>query len=62
MGSIANADRRDPTALRRPFHASIGLGALDASDAINADAIDLSVGGMSVRSPMLPDVGVQLGG
>ncbi|MDO9015465.1 MAG: PilZ domain-containing protein [Deltaproteobacteria bacterium] len=60
MGSIANADRRDPIALRRPFHATIGLGALDASDAINADAIDLSVSGMSVRTDMLPDVGVQM--
>jgi hypothetical protein len=60
MGSIATADRRDPIALRRPFHASIGLGPADALDAVLADAIDLSVGGMSVRSPMLPDVGVQL--
>ena len=60
MGSIATADRRDPTAARRPFHASVGLGAYDATDAIHADAIDLSVGGMSVRSPLLPDVGVQL--
>lgn len=60
MGSIANADRRDPIALRRPFHATIGLGALDASDAIHADAIDLSVSGMSVRTDMLPDVGVQM--
>jgi hypothetical protein len=60
MGSIATADRRDPTAARRPFHASVGLGAHDATDAIHADAIDLSVGGMSVRSPLLPDVGVQL--
>lgn len=60
MGSIATADRRDPTAARRPFHASVGLGAYDATDAISADAIDLSVGGMSVRSPLLPDVGVQL--
>ena len=60
MGSIATADRRDPTAARRPFHAPVGLGAYDATDAINADAIDLSVGGMSVRSPLLPEVGVQL--
>jgi hypothetical protein len=60
MGSIATADRRDPIALRRPFHASIGLGPADAVDGVRADAIDLSVGGMSVRSPMLPDVGVQL--
>jgi len=60
MGSIANADRRDPIALRRPFHATIGLGALDASDIINADAIDLSVSGMSLRTDTLPDVGVQM--
>ena len=60
MGSIATADRRDPTAARRPFHASIGVGPKDAADALHADAIDLSVGGMSVRSPLLPDVGVQL--
>lgn len=57
MGSIATADRRDPTAPRRPFTASIDLG---NDKAIQADAIDLSVGGMSVRSPLLPDLGEQL--
>ncbi len=60
MGSIATADRRDPTAPRRPFHASIDLGPEKTREAIQADAIDLSVGGMSVRSPLLPDLGEQL--
>ena len=60
MGSIATADRRAPIAARRPFHATIDFGVQDAPEAMQADAIDLSVGGMSVRSPQLPDVGVQL--
>lgn len=60
MGSIATADRRDPTAPRRPFHAAIDLGPEKSREAIHADAIDLSVGGMSVRSPLLPDLGEQL--
>lgn len=60
MGSIATADRRDPTATRRPFHASIDLDPEKTREAIVADAIDLSVGGMSVRSPLLPDLGEQL--
>ncbi len=60
MGTTAIADRRDPTAPRRPFRTTVDLAPDDDHDAWRADAMDLSINGMSVRTAILPDVGEQL--
>lgn len=60
MAMSVNTDRRDPTAPRRPFRATVDLSSTDDGDAYQADAIDLSIGGMAVRSELLPALGEQL--
>jgi PilZ domain len=60
MGTTANADRRDPTAPRRAIRATVDLTPGDERDVWQADAIDLSLGGMSMRASMLPEIGEQL--
>lgn len=60
MAMSVNTDRRDPTAPRRPFRATVDLSSTGDGDLFQADAIDLSVGGMAVRSTLLPALGEQL--
>ncbi len=61
MGTSADADRRDPTAPRRPFLGTVDLSATQDGERYQADAIDLSAGGMSLRAQLLPTVGERLG-
>lgn len=60
MGTTADADRRDPNAPRRPFLGTVDLSAVDHRERFQADAIDLSAGGMSLRAQLLPAVGERL--
>ena len=60
MGSIANADRRDPHAPRRPFQASVTFSPSAARGALRADAVDMSSTGMLLRGDEVPDVGETL--
>ena len=60
MATTAAAERRDPTAPRRPFRAAVDLADVVDQEIWQADARDLSVSGMSVRSAMLPEVGEEL--
>ena len=60
MGTTANADRRDPTAPRRAIRATVDLTPDNDREVWQADAIDLSLGGMSMRGSTLPEIGEQL--
>lgn len=60
MATTAAAERRDPSAPRRPFRAAVDLADVVDQEIWQADARDLSVSGMSVRSAMLPEVGEEL--
>jgi len=60
MGTSTDADRRDPTAPRRPFLGTVDLSATQDGERYQADAIDLSAGGMSLRAQLLPSVGERL--
>ncbi len=60
MGTTAQADRRDPTAPRRAIRATVDLSSSDDREAWQAESIDLSLGGMSLRATMLPEIGEQL--
>lgn len=61
MGTSVNADRRDPTAPRRAFKGTVDLSIPEDSERLVANAIDLSLGGMQLRAPVLPNVGERLG-
>ncbi len=58
MGSSANAERRE--ANRRRFNGTVELAFPEESECYEADAIDLSIGGMSLKTAFLPDVGSEL--
>ncbi|HEX2677436.1 MAG TPA: PilZ domain-containing protein [Polyangiales bacterium] len=53
----SNAESRRP---RIPFAASVELAHEDFDDAFEADGVDLSSGGVALRSACLPEVGEQL--
>ena len=55
MGSSANAERRE--ANRRRFNGTVELAFPEESESYEADGIDLSIGGMSLKTAFLPDVG-----
>jgi len=61
MGTTASADRRDPSAPRRTIKTTVDLTPGDERDTWQADAIDVSPRGMSMRAPVLPEVGETLG-
>ena len=61
MGTTASAERRDPSAPRRPLRTTVDIMSGDERDAWQADAIDASVRGMSMRASVLPEVGETLG-
>jgi hypothetical protein len=54
-----NQERRDEHEKRVPIRAAATL-AENRDDAFEADAVNLSRGGMSLRSPCLPDLGARL--
>jgi hypothetical protein len=58
MGTSANAERRE--ANRRRFNGTVELSLPDDAESYEADAIDLSIGGMSLKTAYLPDVGSEL--
>ncbi len=58
MGSSANAERRE--ANRRRFNGTVELAFPEESESYEADGIDLSIGGMSLKTAFLPDVGSEL--
>jgi hypothetical protein len=53
MGTSANAERRQVP--RRPFRGTVELGLPDDPEGYEADAVDLSIGGMALRTSLLPD-------
>ena len=60
MATTAAADRRDPTAPRRPFRASVDIADVVDQEIWQGDARDISVSGMSVRSALVPEIGEHL--
>ncbi|MFO0562214.1 MAG: PilZ domain-containing protein [Polyangiales bacterium] len=58
MGTSANAERREST--RRRFNGTVELALPDEAEGYEADAIDLSIGGISLKTAFLPDVGSEL--
>jgi hypothetical protein len=58
MGTSANAERRAST--RRRFNGTVELALPDETETYEADAIDLSIGGISLKTAFLPDVGSEL--
>ena len=52
-----SSERRAPTLARMPVTMSVELSHTGDPDAFEADAINLSAGGLAIRSAMLPDVG-----
>lgn len=61
MGTTASADRRDPSAPRRTIKTTVDLTPGDERDSWQADAVEVSPHGMSMRSSVLPEVGEALG-
>ncbi|MGD8861329.1 MAG: PilZ domain-containing protein [Myxococcales bacterium] len=55
-----NDDRREERPERVSVRIPVELGFGDFDDAIEADAVNISRGGLSMRSPCLPDVGERL--
>ncbi|MBI5514266.1 MAG: PilZ domain-containing protein [Deltaproteobacteria bacterium] len=53
-------DRRDPAMPRRPFRATVDLATGSHGDPFQADAMDLSTGGMAVRTAFLPEHGERI--
>lgn len=60
MAMTAAADRRDPTAPRRPFRASVDIADVVEQEIWQGDARDISVSGMSVQSALVPEIGEHL--
>lgn len=60
MATTAAADRRDPTAPRRPFRASVDIADVVEQEIWQGDARDISVSGMSVQSALVPEIGENL--
>lgn len=60
MATTAAAERRDPTAPRRPFRAPVDIADIVDQEIWQGDARDLSISGMSVQSAMVPEVGEEL--
>jgi len=60
MGTTASADRRDPSTPRRTIKTTVDLTPGDERDSWQADAIDVSSHGMSMRASVLPEVGEAL--
>ncbi len=58
MGTSANAERREST--RRRFSGTVELALPDEPEGYEADAVDVSIGGMSLKTAFLPDVGSEL--
>jgi hypothetical protein len=58
MGTRATAERRDNP--RQAFRGTVELALPEEADSYEADAVDLSIGGMSLRTAFLPDVGSEL--
>lgn len=58
MGSSAQAERRHVP--RRPFRGTVELAMPEDAEAYEADGVDLSIGGMSLRTSLLPDRGSEL--
>lgn len=58
MGTSANAERREST--RRRFNGTVELALPDEAEGYEADAIDLSIGGISLKTAFLPDIGSEL--
>ena len=58
MGTSANAERRNVP--RRPFRGTVELALPNDREGYEADAVDLSVGGMALRTSLLPDKGSEL--
>jgi hypothetical protein len=58
MGTSASAERRE--ANRQRFDGTVELSLPDDPESYEADAIDLSIGGMSLKTAYLPDVGSEL--
>ncbi|HEX7478236.1 MAG TPA: PilZ domain-containing protein [Polyangiales bacterium] len=57
---ISTVERRQPESNRIPFGIPVALSHEDFEDAFEADAVDLSPGGLALRSACLPDIGAQL--
>ncbi len=58
MGSSAQAERRHVP--RRAFRGTVELAMPEDAEAYEADGVDLSIGGMSLRTSLLPDRGSEL--
>lgn len=58
MGTSASAERREST--RKRFSGTVELALPDEAEGYEADAVDLSIGGMSLKTAFLPDVGSEL--
>lgn len=58
MGTNESAERRDTP--RRPFRGTVELTLSDDTESYEAEAVNLSIGGMAVRTAFLPDVGSEL--
>lgn len=58
MGSSAQAERRNVP--RRAFRGTVELAMPEDAEAYEADGVDLSIGGMSLRTSLLPDRGSEL--
>jgi hypothetical protein len=57
---ISTVERRQPESTRIPFGIPVALTHEDFEDAFEADAVDLSPGGLALRSACLPEIGAQL--
>lgn len=57
MGTTTHAERRDASAPRRPFQTPVDVTPLADGERFKGDSIDLSAGGIAVRSAFLPEVG-----
>lgn len=58
MGASAEAERRHVP--RRPFRGTVELAMPEDAEAYEADGVDLSIGGMALRTSLLPDRGSEL--
>lgn len=58
MATSANAERREAT--RRRFNGTVELALPDEAEGYEADAVDLSIGGMALKTAFLPDVGSEM--
>ncbi len=58
MGTSASAERREAT--RKRFNGTVELAQPDEAEGYEADAVDVSIGGMSLKTAYLPDIGSEL--